>query len=65
MTDPSMMRSCDCELYDLTVREGESNTIMRPVTTVWFLVGNGGMDYWDYYRGPKGTIIGIYSPTPY
>ena len=19
---------------------------------VWFLVGNGGMGYWDYYRGP-------------
>ena len=20
--------------------------------TVWFLVGNGAMGYWDYYRGP-------------
>ena len=20
--------------------------------TDWFLVGNGGMGYWDYYRGP-------------
>ena len=31
----------------------------------WFLVGNGGMGYWDYYRGPCGTIIGIHSPIPY
>ena len=23
-----------------------------PSLTVWFLVGNGGMGYWDYYRGP-------------
>ena len=20
--------------------------------TAWFLVGNGGMGYWDYYGGP-------------
>ena len=23
------------------------------------------MAYWDYYRGPEGTIIGIHSPFPY
>ena len=21
--------------------------------------------YWDYYRGPSGTLIGIHSPIPY
>ena len=21
-------------------------------TTDWFLVGDGGMGFWDYYRGP-------------
>ena len=32
--------------------------------SVWFLVGNGGMDYGDYgdYIGPT---IGIHSPIPY
>ena len=30
--------------------------------SVWFLVGNGGMGYWDYHRGP---FIGIHSPIPY
>ena len=24
----------------------------NPVPSDWFLVGNGGMGYWDYYRGP-------------
>ena len=31
----------------------------------WLLVGNGGMGFGDYYRGPYGTIIGIHSPIPY
>ena len=29
---------------------------------VWFLVGNGGIGYGDYYRGPSGTTFGIHSP---
>ena len=35
-----------------------------PHTTVWFLVGNGGMGYGDYYRGASGTIMGILNPKP-
>ena len=26
------------------------NSLLEP--SVWFLVGNGGMGYWGYYRGP-------------
>ena len=33
--------------------------------SVWFLVGNGGMGYWDYSSGAQGTIIGIHSSIPY
>ena len=25
---------------------------IQGATTDWFLVGNGGMAFWDYYRGP-------------
>ena len=35
--------------------------MVRPSKTVWFLVGNGGMDYGDDF----GTTIGIHPPFPY
>ena len=33
--------------------------------TVWFLVGNGGMDYGDIIGDEIGTTMGIHSPIPY
>ena len=36
-----------------------------PAFGSWFFVGNGGMGFWDYSRGPEGTIIEIHSPIPY
>ena len=32
---------------------------------VWCLVGNEGMGYRDYYKGPSGTIIGHRDPFPH
>ena len=31
----------------------------------WFLVGNGGMGCWGYYKKLLGAILGIHSPFPY
>ena len=31
-------------------------------TLVWFLVGNGGMGYWDYYRGTRDISQGKEKP---
>ncbi|OLQ15588.1 hypothetical protein AK812_SmicGene216 [Symbiodinium microadriaticum] len=35
----------------------------RAELTPWFLVGNGGMGYWDYYRGLSG-LLPVQSESP-
>ena len=35
----------------ITLSDAQIQPGARVQTSVWFLVGNGGMGYWDYYRG--------------
>ena len=49
-------------LEGMRFRESAFLQLSAPLSSPWFLVRNGGMDYGDYYRGPQGTIIGIHFP---
>ena len=51
-------RSAECEatqraklLLEVHIKH-QSQCLGLSTTAPWFLVGNGGMGYWDYYRGP-------------
>ncbi|CAE7947415.1 unnamed protein product [Symbiodinium sp. KB8] len=37
---------------DFTPGDAEEGQTEARALTPWFLVGNGGMGYWDYYRAP-------------
>ena len=52
-------------LREFLTAEGVRGEVQKAPLPPWFLVGNGGMGYWHYYRGPLGTIIGIHSPFSY
>ena len=47
---PVRLANTDTILWMFFVH-GRSDDRMKPTLTVWFLVGNGGMGYGDYYWG--------------
>ena len=46
--------------------KGSIRGLRVSIGPVWFLVGNGGLDYGDYYWGLcRDYSLGIHSPIPY